>query len=96
MAEGIGTLCIGKTPLWKQEVKLGRRNNQHVVRAPHARLIAMLAYKAELMGVRALVTAERSTSQASVLDADPLPVYDPTQPAPAFGGRRMGATSTLM
>jgi putative transposase len=25
VAEGIGTLCIGKNPRWKQEVSMGRR-----------------------------------------------------------------------
>src|SRR5215469_5979021 len=43
MAEGIGTLCIGKNPLWKQEVRMGRRTNQNFVQVPHARFIAMLA-----------------------------------------------------
>jgi putative transposase len=28
VAEGIGTLVIGKNPLWKQEVWMGRKNNQ--------------------------------------------------------------------
>jgi len=34
VAEGIGTLCIGKNPLWKQGVRMGRRNNQHFVAVP--------------------------------------------------------------
>jgi IS605 OrfB family transposase len=89
VAEGIGTLCIGKNPLWKQEVRLGRRTNQNFVSAPHARFIAMLSYKAELVGIQVIVTEERYTSTASFLDADPLPVYDPTQPARAFSGRRV-------
>jgi putative transposase len=35
------------------------------------------------------LTEERSTSTASFLDADPLPIYDPTQPTPTFSGRRV-------
>jgi IS605 OrfB family transposase len=89
VAEGIGTLCIGKNPLWKQGVSLGKRTNQNFVSVPHARCIAMLAYKAELVGIRVRITEERYTSTASFLDADPLPVYDAAQPAPAFSGRRV-------
>jgi hypothetical protein len=28
--EGIGTLCVGKNPLWKQEVEMGRKNTQQL------------------------------------------------------------------
>jgi putative transposase len=48
VVEGIGRLVIGKNPLWKQEVNLGRRTHQPVVAIPHARFIEMLTYKAEL------------------------------------------------
>jgi putative transposase len=90
VAEGIGTLVIGKNPLWKQEVKMGRRNNQQFVAIPHARFIEMLTYKAELVGIQVIVTEESYTSQASCLDADPLPVYDATRPdKPRFSGRRV-------
>jgi putative transposase len=32
---------------------------------------------------------ESDTSQASFLDSDPLPVYEPASPAPVFSGRRL-------
>ncbi len=90
VAEGIGALCIGQNPHWKQEVNLGRRNNQNFVSVPHARFIEMLTYKAELVGIRVTITEESYTSQASFLDADPLPVYDAQrQEAPIFSGRRV-------
>ena len=89
VAEGIGTLCIGKNPLWKQEVRMGRRNNQTFVSVPHARFIEMLAYKAELVGIQVCITEESYTSKASFLDADPLPVFDPAQPTPSFSGKRV-------
>jgi putative transposase len=73
--EGIGTLCIGKNEGWKQNVKLGARTNQHFVQIPHARFIAMLTYKAELVGITVKVTEESYTSKASLLDLDPLPVH---------------------
>jgi putative transposase len=89
VAEGIGTLVIGKNPLWKQEMNLGKRNNQNFVSVPHARFIEMLRYKAELVGIEVMITEESHTSKASFLDADPLPVFDPSQPTPMFSGKRV-------
>jgi putative transposase len=85
----IGTLVIGKNDGWKQGIELGKRTNQNFVFVPHARFIAMLTYKAELVGIRVLVSEESYTSQASFLDADPLPVYAPAQPTPVFSGKRV-------
>ncbi|HEY7833416.1 MAG TPA: transposase [Ktedonobacterales bacterium] len=90
VAEGIGTLVIGKNPLWKQEPGMGKRTNQHFVSVPHARLIEMLTYKAELVGMQVIVTEESYTSKASFLDADPLPVYSAAgTEQPRFSGRRV-------
>ena len=66
--EGIGTLVIGLNKLWKQEVELGKRNNQLFVQIPHCRFIQMLAYKAQLVGIRVIIREESYTSQASFLD----------------------------
>jgi putative transposase len=73
--EKIGILVIGKNDGWKQEVDTGKRNNQNFVFIPHARFIDMLTYKAELVGIRVIVTEESYTSKASFLDLDELPVY---------------------
>jgi len=89
--EGIGMLIIGKNPLWKQEVEMGKRNNQNFVQIPYAKLIELLTYKAELVGITVIVTEESYTSKASFLDRDPLPVYDPERAEePRFSGRRDG------
>jgi len=89
--EGIGTLVIGKNDGWKQEANLGKRTNQHFVQIPHARLIAMLTYKAELVGITVKVTEESYTSKASLLDLDPLPVRDPNKGKEqhTFSGKRV-------
>jgi len=50
VSEGIGTLVIGYNAEWKQEVHIGKRNNQNFVNIPFARFIHMLTYKAELVG----------------------------------------------
>jgi putative transposase len=66
--EGIGTLVIGKNVGWKQEVNMGKKNNQSFVFIPHARFIAMLTYKAELVGIHVVTIEESHTSQCSFLD----------------------------
>ena len=89
--EQIGVLCIGKNDGWKQEVKMGKRNNQHFVQIPHARFIDMLTYKAELVGIRVIITEESYTSKASLLDLDPLPVRNPNdnKEKHTFSGKRV-------
>ena len=88
--EGIGILVIGKNDGWKQEIEMGKRNNQNFVQIPHARFIHMLRYKAELVGITVLVTEESYTSKASFLDRDPLPVHKPGDDTQyAFSGKRI-------
>jgi len=91
VAEGIGTLIIGKNPFWKQEVEMGRKNNQEFVQIPHARFIDLLTYKAALLGITVILTEESYTSKASFLDRDELPTYAPDRKEePQFSGRRDG------
>jgi putative transposase len=85
----IATLCLGKNPLWKQAVILGKRNNQSFVAVPHARFIAMLADQAQLVGIQVHLTEKGDTSKASFLDMDPLPVDDPALPTPLFRSKRV-------
>jgi putative transposase len=68
----IGTLIIGKNDGWKQEIGLGKRNNQNFVQIPHAQFIAMLTYKAQLMGITVILTEESYTSKCSFLDDEPI------------------------
>src|SRR6266852_6381381 len=88
--EGIGVLCIGKNDAWKQEANMGKRNNQNFVQIPHARFIAMLTYKAELVGITVKATEESYTSKASLLDLDPLPVrHLSDETTYTFSGKRV-------
>ncbi|GER91813.1 transposase [Dictyobacter vulcani] len=76
VAEGIGTLIIGKNDQWKQQANMGRRTNQNFVSIPHARFIAMLTYKAQLVGITVQVTEESYTSKCSFLDNEPVKKHD--------------------
>ncbi len=89
VAHRIGMLVVGKNDGWKQAIGLGKRTNQNFVFVPHARFIEMLRHKAELIGIQVQITEESYTSQASFLDGDPQPVYDPAHAPPVFSGRRV-------
>ncbi len=79
----IGTLIVGKNPLWKQKVNIGDRNNQNFVQIPHARLVDMLRYKGRLAGVEVVTVEESYTSKCSFLDNEPLGKHD------KYAGRRV-------
>lgn len=50
----------------------------------------MLTYKAELGGITVKVTEESYTSKASLLDLDPLPVWNPDEKTEhTFSGKRI-------
>jgi IS605 OrfB family transposase len=72
LLQGVGTLIIGKNDGWKQEVNLGSRANQNFAQIPRARFIAMLTYKAELVGIQVILTEESYTSKCSFLDHEPI------------------------
>lgn len=80
---GIGKLVIGKNSGWKQEVNLGSKTNQNFVFIPHARLIEMLEYKAELYGIEVEVVEESYTSKCSFLDGEPVGKHE------TYQGRRV-------
>ena len=89
VAEGIGTLVIGKNPNWKQECEMRKKDTQHFVQIPHARFVNMLCYKAKLVGIQVILQEESYTSKASFLDNDPLPTYGRVEGEPTFSGRRV-------
>jgi putative transposase len=80
---GIGTLIIGHNPTWKQAICLGRRTNQNFVGVPYARFLAMLTYKAKLVGIQVLVREEAYTSKCSFLDDEPIGHHE------RYAGRRV-------
>ena len=86
----IGQLVIGNNQGWKQELNIGKKNNQEFSKIPHAKLISMLIYKAQLAGFKVVTTEESYTSKASALDGDKLPVYQAkTDIKTVFSGQRV-------
>lgn len=63
----IGTIVIGKNKQWKLELNLGSKNNQKFTELPHAKLIKMIQYKSELVGIKVEVPEESYTSKTDHL-----------------------------
>ena len=69
----VSKIVIGQNKEWKQSVNIGKRNNQHFVQIPFARLISMIQYKAEEIGIAVVLTEESYTSGTSFIDnEDPV------------------------
>ncbi len=89
ISEEITTLVIGYNPSWKQEIELGKVNNQKFVTIPHRRLIYMITYKCQKEGIEVIITEESYTSVSNFLNLDPLPVYGEEKEKPVFTGKRI-------
>jgi putative transposase len=86
----IDTLVIGYNSGWKRECNLGKRNNQNFVNIPHGKLIKMLTYKCNLVGIKVVITEESYTSRASFIDQDFIPIYgEETESRTSFSGQRI-------
>ncbi len=72
----INTLVIGKNKEWKQEINIGKTNNQNFVQIPHSIFINMLKYKANLLGINVLIKEESYTSKCSFLDNEPIKKHE--------------------
>jgi putative transposase len=72
IANNIGRIIIGYNPNWKQEINLGKKNNQNFVALPFLNLIHQLQYKGELVGIVVDITNEDFTSKCSFLDDEPI------------------------
>ena len=68
VSNNISTLVVGYNEEWKQEVNLGKRNNQSFVYIPFCTLIKQLEYKCKLEGINFILTEESYTSKCSFLD----------------------------
>ena len=68
----IGTCFIGYNKDWKQEVEMGKKNNQNFVSIPYSLLINMLRYKIEEKGGVLIELNESYTSKCSFLDNEEI------------------------
>jgi len=55
VSNNINTLVIGHSNYWKQDTKLGKKTNQNFVQIPFNKLIQMLSYKCQLVGINCVI-----------------------------------------
>lgn len=86
----IGKLIIGYNPGIKQEINIGKSNNQNFVQIPFWQLRRKLAALCSRYGIEYQEQEESYSSKASFYDRDEIPVYNADNPIiQKFSGRRV-------
>ena len=83
VSNGINTIVIGHNRCWKQEINIGKRNNQNFVSIPFNMFISMISYKATLEGINVKIVEESYTSKCSFLDNEQICKHE------EYAGRRV-------
>lgn len=76
LENNINNIVIGKNDGWKQEVSIGKRNNQNFVQIPFENFIQKIAYKAKLKGLEVNIINESYTSKCSSLDLESIEKHE--------------------
>ncbi len=86
----VDTIVVGYNAGWKQEVDLGKKNNQNFVQIPFAKITAAIENKCLREGIRFVKQEESYTSKASFLERDEIPIWSKDDKNTyLFSGRRM-------
>ena len=72
----IGTIVIGHNDEWKQECNLGKINNQNFIQIPYNKLIHMIKYKSDMVGIDVILTEESYTSKVDHLSNEEMRYQD--------------------
>ena len=73
--EKISKLVVGYNKEWKQNINIGKANNQNFVNIPFRKILDILRYKLEENGIECKEQEESYTSKSSYLDNDNIPTY---------------------
>lgn len=76
VSHNVTNLVIGYNKSWKQDVNLGKVNNQKFVQIPFLMFLNMLKYKCELLGINCETIQESHTSKCSFLDREDITHHD--------------------
>lgn len=76
VSNNISTLIIGYNEEWKQNINLGRTNNQSFTNIPFYTFINQLDYKCKLEGINVILTEESYTSKCSFLDNESIEEHE--------------------
>nr|MBC8235538.1 IS200/IS605 family element transposase accessory protein TnpB [bacterium] len=85
LEHNLGHIVIGKNDGWKQEINIGKRNNQNFVSIPFDKLIQQIQYKAQLVGIKVTKVCENYTSKCSALDLEVIGKHENH----AYAGKRV-------
>lgn len=66
----IKTLIVGYNKGWKQNISIGKVNNQNFVSIPFYKFINQLEYKTKLLGIKLVLQEESYTSKCSFIDQE--------------------------
>lgn len=72
----IGKIVIGYNESWKQEINLGKKNNQSFTNIPHFLFKQKLKNKCDEYGIEFILTEESYTSKTSFLDNEDVMKHD--------------------
>jgi putative transposase len=67
VTNGVSTIVIGKNDFWKQNVNIGKVNNQNFVNIPHSKLVEYIEYRSKLYGINVVTIDESYTSKCDAL-----------------------------
>lgn len=73
--EKVSKVVVGYNKGWKQEINIGSVNNQNFVSIPFKKILGILKYKLQDVGIEYVEQEESYTSKASYLDNDYIPTY---------------------
>jgi len=76
VSNDIRTIIVGHNKNWKQEVNIGKVNNQKFVQIPFDKLIHQLKYKGALEGISVIEVEESYTSKCSFIDSESIEKHD--------------------
>ena len=76
VSNDVRTIIVGHNKNWKQEVNIGKVNNQKFVQIPFDKLIHQLKYKGSLEGIAVIEVEESYTSKCSFIDNETIEKHE--------------------
>ena len=76
VSNDVRTIIVGHNKNWKQEVNIGKINNQKFVQIPFDKLIHQLKYKGSLEGISVIEVEESYTSKCSFIDNETIEKHE--------------------
>lgn len=76
VSNDVRTIIVGHNKNWKQEINIGKINNQKFVQIPFDKLIHEIKYKGNLEGINVVEIEESYTSKCSSFDNESIEKHD--------------------